>query len=253
MSSSAALSGWIASTLLLGLRIAPAFAFAPPFTLVRMPLLFRLLLGLGLSFSILAASPGAILLRSDSQTLIPAVFHELALGTLLVLVLQLLFGALYLAGRTVDIQAGIGLALLFDPTTRTQTPLVGTLFAYAAAAIFFSLDGHLDLLRFMAATLRLVPLGGWVMPDDLARIGLLAGTLCSMALGFAGAVILALFLVDMALALLSRTVPQMNIFVLGFQVKTLVMLVVLPLTFGLASATLVHMIAFAFDALPGLL
>lgn len=250
---SAALSTWVASTLLLGLRIAPAFAFAPPFTLVRMPLLFRILLSLGLSITILAATPGSVLALSDLQALVPAAARELALGTLVVLVLQLLFGALYLAGRTVDIQAGIGLALLIDPTTRTQTPLIGTLFAYAAAAIFFSLDGHLDLLRFMAATLRLVPLGAWTMPDDLARIGLLAGALCTMALGFAGAVIIALFLVDLALALLSRTVPQMNVFVLGFQVKTLVLLVALPLCFGLAGAILVHMIAEAFDALPGLL
>ncbi|HLY89152.1 MAG TPA: flagellar biosynthetic protein FliR [Acetobacteraceae bacterium] len=240
--------------MLLGLRIAPSFALAPPFTLVRMPALFRVLLGLGLSAAILGARPtGALTGDIEPQVLFPAAVRELAIGMMFVLVLQLLFGALYLAGRTIDVQAGFGLAILIDPTTRAQTPLVGTLFAYATAAIFFANDGHLALLRLMAATLDAVPLGSWTMPHALQHLLTFIAVIFSMALGFAGTVIATIFLIDVAISFLSRTVPQMNILVFGFQVKTLTLLLTLPLVFSLGGTLLVRMVTVAIEAIPGMI
>lgn len=248
-----ALPDWIASTLLLGLRIGPVIALAPPFTLVRMPLFFRVLLGLGLSAGMLGAAPQSILQHPSLATLIPAAGCELAFGLMFVLALQILFGALYTAGRTIDMQAGLGLALLIDPTTRTQTPLVGMLFAYAAGAVFFALDGHLALLRLIGASLDLVPLGQWALPTSLARLGLFMGTIFSMALGFGGLVIAALFLADLCIAFMARTVPQMNVLIFGFQVKTILLLATLPFLFGMGGALLIRLVTATLEAIPALL
>lgn len=247
------LPDWIASTLLLGLRIGPVLALAPPFTLVRMPLLFRILFGLGLSAGMLGALPQAILQHPTLAVLIPAAGCEFAFGLMFVLALQFLFGALYMAGRTIDVQAGLGLALLIDPTTRAQTPLVGTMFAYAAGAIFFALNGHLALLRLVGASLALVPLGQWALPTSLERLGLFMGTIFSMALGFAGTAIAVLFLADLGIAFMSRTVPQMNVLVFGFQVKTILLLVTLPLLFGVGGALLIRLVTATLEAIPALL
>ena len=250
----AALSDWAASALILGLRIAPVFAFAPPFTLVPIPALFRVLFALGLSIVLIGGHPGPVLLDSGNlPQLAAAALHELCLGVLIVLAFQIAFGALYVAGRTVDIQAGFGLAGLIDPTTRTQVPLVGTLFAYAAAAVFFGFDGHVQLLRFLAASLDAIPLGTWAMPHSLARITAFMALMSLSAFGVAAASILALFLTDMSIAMLSRTVPQMNVLVLGFQVKTIVLLLVLPLSFGAAGALIVRLAASMLEALPRLI
>lgn len=229
------------------------FAFAPPFTLTRMPLLFRVLLGFGLSVGFVGTYPHATIAATGLAAVVLAAIRELGLGLMFVLAFQLAFGALYVAGRTIDIQAGYGLALLIDPTSRSQTPLVGTLFAYAAGAVFFAFNGHLEVLRLIAASVDAFPLGGWEMPHSVVRITAFLTLTYLTAFGVAGGTILALWLVDVAIALLSRTVPQMNVLVLGFQVKTMVLLLVLPLSFGAAGALLLRLMATTLQAIPRLL
>lgn len=240
--------------MLLALRIGPVFAFAPPFTLTRLPPLFRVLLALGLAAALVGGAPAATAITDFSAyNLALTAVRELALGSVFVLAFQLAFGALYMAGRTIDIQAGFGLAMLIDPTTRTQTPLVGTVFAYAAGTVFFAMDGHSQLLRLFAATLQAVPLGGWTMPGSLAGLTSFIGAIFVTAFGVGGGTILTLFLADLAIALLSRTVPQMNVLVLGFQVKTLLLLIALPASLGVAGALLARMMAMTLEAIPRLL
>lgn len=248
------LSHWIISCLLLGMRIAPVFAFAPPFTMVPVPRLVRLLMGLGLSAAMVSFHPQAAVLADYSlYPVCLAAAREAMLGLIFVLAFQIVFGALYLAGRTIDIQAGYGLALLIDPTTRTQMPLVGTLFGYAAAGVFFAFDGHIELFRLLDASLAAVPLGGWVMPGSIAHLTAFMAMVFVIAFGIAGASILAMFLVDMTIAMLSRTVPQMNVLVLGFQVKTIVLLLVLPFSFGMGGALFARLMAMMLQSIPRLI
>jgi flagellar biosynthetic protein FliR len=248
------LTTWAASCLVLGLRLAPAFAFAPPFTLVRMPATFRVLFGLGLAVTLVASKPASAILPDDGlQTMFFAAVRELGLGLMFVLTFQVAFGALYFAGRTIDIQAGYGLATLIDPASQSQMPLIGTLFAYAAGAMFFAFNGHIELLRLFSASLDSIPLGAWRMPHSVERLAAFMSVSFASALGVAGATILVLFLVDLSIAALSRTVPQMNVLVLGFQVKTLVLLLVLPTAFGFGGALLLRLMTTALQAIPTLI
>jgi flagellar biosynthetic protein FliR len=248
------LIGWAFSSILLSLRIAPVFALAPPFTLIRMPMAFRMLMSLGLAACIAAANPAAAALTDDGAGAILVIaVRELLLGTIFLVAFQLSYAALQVAGRTVDIQAGFGLSTLIDPTTRGAMPLVGTLFVYATGAIFFAMDGHAELVRTLAASLDAVPLGTYQLaPTPAALIGYI-GLVFLTAFGVAGGAILALWLCDLAIAMLSRTVPQMNVLILGFQVKTIVLLLVLPVTFGTAGALLARMSRITLEALPGLI
>ena len=245
----------VCSCLLLGLRVAPVFALAPPFSQIRTPASFRVLFGLGVSACLVAADPALVQINDLSLgNLIMVGARELLLGIVFVMAFQLMFGMLYLAGRTIDIQAGFGLAMLIDPTSKVQTPLVGTLFAYAASVVFFAVGGHQDLLRLMEASLRAIPLGtGHLQLSGLARVATFMGVLSMTSFGVAGGAILSLFLVDAAIALLSRTVPQMNVLVLGFQVKTLLLLLVLPAAFGGSGALFARMTTITLEAIPGLL
>jgi flagellar biosynthetic protein FliR len=245
----------VCSCLVLGLRVSPVFALAPPFSLVRMPVVFRVFFGLAVSACLVASNPAVATLDNLSiGSLIVAAARELLLGTVFVMAFQLMFGMLYMAGRAVDIQAGFGLAMLIDPNSQQQTPLVGTLFAYSAAAVFFALGGHQDLLRMMEASLHTIPLGTGQLPaDGLGRVTAFLGVLSLTSFGVAGGAILSLFLADAAIALLTRTVPQMNVLVLGFQVKTLLLIAVLPVTFGASSAVLARMSTITLEATRGLL
>lgn len=236
------------ATLLVSLRIAPALGFMPPFTLLRIPATVRLLLAVGLAAWIVSARPGETWQTNFwSAGLILTAAAELFVGLVLALTLMLAFAALQTAGRTIDIQAGFGLATLIDPATRAQVPLAGTLFAYAAGAIFFLTDGPADLLALWSASLEQVPLGA---AGPSGNVGALAGYMSAvflLAFGVGGVIMLVLFLIDLAIAFMSRTLPQMNVLLLGFQVKTLAMLILLPIAIALSSALLIKILRFAIE------
>lgn len=245
----------VCACLLLGLRVAPVFALAPPFSLIRLPPSFRVLFGLGVAACLVAADPADTRIPDLSLGfIVVAGLRELLLGSVFVMAFQLMFGMLYIAGRTIDIQAGFGLATLIDPASQNQTPLVGTLFVYVASAVFFALGGHQDLLRLIEASLHAIPLGtGQLHADALGHLATFLGVVSATSFGIAGGAILSLFLADLAIALMSRTVPQMNVLMLGFQVKTLLMLLVLPVAFGASAALFARMTTYTLEAIPGLL
>ncbi|MDR3508529.1 MAG: flagellar biosynthetic protein FliR [Caulobacteraceae bacterium] len=245
---------WVLSCALLSLRVSPVFALAPPFTLTRVPAQFRLLFGVAIAAGLVAAHPAAAALGDlGPGALVVVAARELFLGAIFVAAFQLMFAALYLAGRTLDIQAGFGLALLLDPTSQAQTPMIGTFFAYAAAVVFFAMGGPGELLRILGASLEAVPLAAGQVALALPRLTAFIATVFVAGFGVGGGAILCLFLADLAIALLSRTVPQMNVLILGLQVKTLILLLILPAVFGVAAALLARMGRMTLEALPGLM
>jgi flagellar biosynthetic protein FliR len=239
----------ITALLLLSLRIAPTLAFAPPFTLVRTPAMVRIALSLGLSIWLLAAHPeAASSVGSSAGALAASAASELLLGATLAISLQLAFAAIMTAGRALDIQVGFGLAQIADPTLRTHMPLVGTLFVYAAAAVFFGTDGPLDLLAIWSRTLDVIPLGGFAGSPTLRPLLNYVDLVFILAMGLAGVVFLTIFIIDVAIAFVSRTLPQMNVLLLGFQVKTIALLLTLPFVFAFSGALLLRLMRLCVDA-----
>jgi flagellar biosynthetic protein FliR len=243
------------AVLLISLRIAPTLAFASPFTLLRIPATIRVLFGISLASWLVSAHPAqSWQIDFWTQGLFVTALGELLLGIALSLSLQLAFAALLTAGRAIDIQAGFGLAVLVDPTTRSQLPLVGTIFAYAAGAIFFATQGPADLLAIWSASLERVPLGSAAIGGgDIALLGAYMSGVFVMAFGLGGLIMLALFLADLAIAFMSRTLPQMNVMLMGFQVKAMVMLAVLPLAITLAGSLFLRMLRYALETAPRLI
>lgn len=239
--------------LLLGLRIGPVLAFAPPFSLIRIPRTFRVLLSLGLATALISSRPQALAsLDLAPGALVQAAARELMIGIFFLTIFQAAFGAIYLAGRTIDLQAGFGLAVLIDPTSNASTPLIGTMLAMLGGMLFFAAGGQYELVRIIAASLDTVPLGTGVLHLSPVPVIELLSAASIVAMGAVGAVILTLFLADVAVGLLSRTVPQMNVLVLGVQVKTIVLLLVLGPSLGLTSALLLRVMRLALGSLSGL-
>jgi flagellar biosynthetic protein FliR len=240
--------------LLISLRLAPTLGFSPPFTLIRVPALVRVFLAIGLAGWLVAAHPGETW-QADYRTtgIFLTMIGELLLGIALSLSLQLAFAALLTAGRTIDIQAGFGMAMLVDPTTRTQLPLVGTLFAYAAGAIFFATEGPVDLLAIWSESLERVPLGSAAIGGDMTILSGYISAVFVMAFGLGGLIMLVLFLCDLAIAFMSRTLPQMNVMLLGFQVKAMAMMAVLPIALALSGSLFLRMLRYALETAPRLI
>lgn len=249
------LTDQIVAVLLVSLRIVPMLVFAQPFTLLRVPPIVRLILAISLAAWLVAGHPDQSWRAPFWPVGLPVVaMGELFLGITLALALQLAFGAMLWAGRAIDIQAGFGLAMVIDPTTRASMPLAGTLFAYAAGAVFFAIGGPHDLLAIWAASLEAVPLGAAsIGGGDPGVLMEYMGAVFLMAVGLAGVMLLVLFLLDLAIAFLSRTLPQMNVLVLGFQVKAIATLLVLPLALSLSAGLFVRLLRYALETMPALI
>jgi flagellar biosynthesis protein FliR len=247
-----ALADQTVMALLLSLRIAPTLAFAPPFTLLRAPTSIRVLLSLWLSLWIVTANPDHVQPIPESE-LLEAIAGELLLGATLALSLQLAFAALLVVGRAIDIQVGFGLAQIADPALRSQMPLIGTLFSYAAAAVFFFTSGPADLLAIWSQSVAAVPVGSALQPADPRLIASYLSAVFVVAVGIGALVLLVLFLVDVSIALMSRTLPQMNMLVLGFQLKTITLLATLPFVFAFSGSLFLRLVRLALDAAPRLI
>lgn len=248
------LIGQITATMLVSLRFAPMFAFAAPFTLLRIPPTVRVLIAVALAGWLVAGSPGNTVDRlAQGGDLVGLAAGELIVGLAMALTLQLAFAAILWVGQAVDNQAGFGFAAIADPATNEQMPLAGAILSYAAAAIFFTTGAQYDLLALIAASVETLPLGYGVAQPAIDSLLTYLGTLFALALGLVGIVMLALFLIDVTIAFMSRTLPQMNVLLLGFQVKSMAMLVILPITIALSGAATVRLIRLALENAPRLI
>jgi flagellar biosynthesis protein FliR len=240
----------IMAALLVSLRLAPTLAFAQPFTLLRVPVLVRVLLAVGLALWLVDARPALTTDRLAGHGLVGLFFGELTVGISIALALQLAFAAILWAGNALDVQAGFGLAALADPTTHAEQPLASTVLVYAAAAVFFTTGAQYDLLALWAASLETLPVGYGMLAPDMAALGSYIAAVFGLALGLVGATMLALFLADLVIAFLARTLPQMNVLLLGFQVKAMVMLLTLPIAIALGAALFLRIVRLALAAPP---
>ena len=224
-------TSWALAVLLLTMRIGPAFTLAPPFSLMQTPVRVRVAMTLAIAACL--ATPVSISLMQNGAMLVIALASELLFGLAIAFALQAAFAALSFAGRMLDIQAGYGLATVIMPVSRTQSPLFGSVLTLVASVIFFATNGHLALIKLIARTLDVLPLGQVALPADPARYIRYFSVVMTMGFVATAAVSLTLLLVDLTIAFLSRTLPQMNALMLGLQVKTIVTLITLALSAGL--------------------
>jgi flagellar biosynthetic protein FliR len=151
--------------------------------------------------------------------------------------MRLVFAAVELAGEVASLTMGLGFASFFNPQTRTNSSAVGQFMALLATLAFLAVNGHLVLLEALAESFITMPVSSTPMaaaaPLELARWG---GHIFSAALQLSLPIIAALLITQVALGILTRAAPQLNIFGIGFPVSLgvgfLVLSLVLPYLAG---------------------
>ncbi|MGE0481204.1 MAG: flagellar biosynthetic protein FliR [Phycisphaerae bacterium] len=217
-------------------RIAGALAFVPLIGGVAVPSNLRAVLALALA---LLAAP---LVRAPAAApdtplgLALALAGEWCIGALLGLVLMLAFLALQMGGLLIAQESGLAFNTLLDPTTEHEESVVSVFYLQVAGVVFLLVGGHREIIRATLDTFEHIPLlgahqllthGPGLLFDALA-MGL------ELALRIAAPTVLTLFLVNMALGFVARTVPQLNVITIGFALKGLVSFVVIAVTLPIA-------------------
>ncbi|QVQ26135.1 flagellar biosynthetic protein FliR [Achromobacter deleyi] len=214
----------VMTILLISIRIGTMLAFTPVFTMFPIPATARVLLVVMLSVVTAAALPvAAHPAPSSAGALMQSAALEFSFGLLLACGIFCAFSAIAFAGRALDIQIGFGIGQVFDPVSRTQVPIITSTFLYASVLLFFLLDGHHALLRGIAHTLTVVPVGGFSIRDVNLRAVLAAwGNIYGFGFMLVAPVAATLLVVELGLGVLARGLPQMNVFVIALPIKIMV-------------------------------
>jgi flagellar biosynthesis protein FliR len=213
--------------LLILTRVSAFFLTIPVFSYRNLPAAHKIGLSLFLAWIMLyAVDPAPV---PVDGTFLILVIKEAMIGLTIGFIAAIVFYALQVAGGFIDLQMGFAIANVFDPQTGIQTPLMGR-YLYTFAVLFLlATDGHHMLLDGIFYSYQFLPVG-----SDLAGMG--DGSVAKYAVNvFSGMFLIALqmaipivgtlFLADLALGIVARTVPQMNIFVIGLPVKILIALI----------------------------
>lgn len=145
---------------------------------------------------------------------------EMVLGLVLDIIIRFLFSAVMFGGHMVGFSMGFAMMNVLDPMTGTSDSVTAQLMYQCTILMFLSMNGHLFLLSGLAESFRLVPPGGLFITPALADSVLkFSGEMFVLALKISAPVVASLFMVDLALALVSRAAPQMNVIQIGFPFK----------------------------------
>jgi flagellar biosynthetic protein FliR len=230
--NSAALLTWAFSVMLLTVRLSVAVALSPALSSYGVPTMVRGSLTIALAvltFANRAPVPDADAWLVTPGAMIAPILAEVLVGALLGLGVHVLLGAFSLAGRLMDVQIGFAIGSVFDPVTRASSNILGSLLSLIGVALFVISNAHLELARLVATSIDVLPLGAMPALDNPLQPLLAAGSMFALGLAFAGPVVVALLLTDVAIAVTSRNMPQLNVLVLAIPVKVIVAYLVLSI------------------------
>jgi len=230
--NAALLLPWAFSVLLLSVRLSVAVALSPALSSYGVPAVVRVALTIALAlltFANRAPLPAAADWLATPGSMLAPVLAEVFIGALLGLGVHVLLAAFSLAGRLMDVQIGFAIGSVFDPVTRTSANILGSLLSLIGVALFVISNAHLELARLVASSIDLLPLGEMPALNNPLQPLLAAGSMFALGLAFAGPVVAALLLTDVAIAVTSRNMPQLNVLVLAIPVKVIVAYLVLSI------------------------
>lgn len=209
----------IPAFLLIFARSLAFFITLPLFSYRTIPTMFKI----GFSFFLSLAMFTAIDTSSFvlDHLYIFLLLKEVAVGLMIGLIAYIIVSAVQIAGGFIDFQMGFAVANVIDPQTGAQSPLIGQYFYIFALLFLLSVNGHYLLIDGIYFSYTFIPMDGFISVDgDFAsfiidtfnHMFLIA---FQMSLPLVGC----LFLVDVALGIIARTVPQLNVFVVGLPLK----------------------------------
>ncbi|MGY1601069.1 flagellar biosynthetic protein FliR [Geodermatophilus sp. SYSU D00815] len=243
----------LAGLLLATARAAGFVLLAPPFNSSGVPAAVKGALALALSVALLHLVTPGLPATITPGFLVVAAVTEVAIGAGLGFVVQLLFSAVQLAGNVIDMTGGFSLQPAYDPLSLSMNSTIGRLHHMLATALLFTSGGHLLLVRGFATSYEGLPVGGDVPTEQLGQVLITAFSMMFLAaLQIAGPMVAVLLLADVALALLNRAAPALNIFALNFPLKIFLTLLMLALAFPLLPAAVDSLLEHATRAIVSL-
>ncbi|MCZ8129761.1 MAG: flagellar biosynthetic protein FliR [Steroidobacteraceae bacterium] len=230
------------------LRITGLLLVAPVFSAALVPRSAKMVLAITLAVAIAPTVPPAPALEPLSALALLTAVQQLLIGVAIGFAVQVVFDALLLAGQVIALTAGLGFATLVDPSRGVTTPVVGQLYIIVGLLMFLAVDGHLLLLQVLADSFLWMPPGpAGIDSVSLATLVAWGGRIFEAGIVIALPAVVGLLVLNIALGVISRAAPQLNLFSVGFPLGMLFGFLMLVLSLPALQGSFERLLADALD------
>lgn len=244
----AQLIAWISPVLWPFLRVLAVFTAAPIFSSKAFPLRGRIALAFFIAFAAQPSLQGQPIIGITGPEAMGAVIQQVGIGLAIGFTVRLVFAAVELAGEVVGFQMGLNFAAFFDPSLNTQSSAVARFFGHMAAFLFVVMNGHLMVMMAVIKSFEAFPVDQNFL-EALKKMKLynLGSDLFASGLWIALPMIGMLMFANLALGIVSRVAPQMNIYAIGFPITLTVGLIGITATLPMLDQPLMALMERAID------
>lgn len=248
--NSAQLDAWLALFIFPLTRILALLATAPVFNNAALPARMRLIAGLAIAIALAPALPAPPAIPAGSWLGLTVIVEQILIGAMMGFSLRIAFAALDVAGELIGLQMGLSFATFFDPVAGGQTPVITQFLGLLTALFFLAMNGHLLAIYLVAESFTVLPIGNLPFQAiSLAALVKSAAMMFSLGVLLALPLITALLVTNLALGVLSRVAPALNLFAVGFPVTMALGFIVLLLSLPYLGAAMEPVFNRGFETL----
>lgn len=252
--TSAQLDAWLTAFIFPMTRILGLVATAPVFNSAAMPVFVRLSIGLAITVGLIPILPPITPISGGSWFGLALLAQQLLVGVLMGFALRLAFVAVDVAGELISMQMGLSFAVAYDPQNAGQTPVLSEFMGLIVLLIFLAMNGHLMTLAVLVESFNLLPVEAF--PFHAAGFATLlrwASVMFALGLMLSLPLIAALLIANIALGVLSRIAPSLNLFAIGFPVTLAVGYLVLMFSLPYLGSSMENLFTLGFRTMQQIL
>jgi len=240
---------YIVGFILLFFRFAALFIAIPIFAHESIPINIKATMAFFFTIVFYSSMP-PLQISIDVPTIVLAILSEFLFGLAIGIILQIAYNVITFAGGIISHMMGFSMASAIDPQSGISMPIISQFLSLMGLLVLFSIDLHHWILLFVDASLQKIPLGGFIMEENLFNY-IINATANMFVVGFSIAfpLIALALLQDIIFGMLMKTMPQFNILVIGFPIKIMVGFAVLISIFSVIMLILKLQVKEAFNIL----
>ena len=234
-------------------RLLGLAAIAPLFGNRILPVRIRVAAALAMGMAVIPALPPPPPIPAHSWLTLVMLAQQMLIGIAIGFLMRLFFAAIDVAGEMIGLQMGLSFAVFFNPQTGGQSSVVAEFLGLLALLIFLGLNGHLMLVSVLVKSFEWLPVGeiaaanAWMLIVRYATVMFVSGILLALPL------VTTLLITNVALGVLTRSAPQLNLFAVGFPVTLSVGMIVLLTSLSFFAPMVQRLFEIGFNAVDELM
>lgn len=204
-------------------RILGFIAIAPPFGNNGVPVRVKIALGVFLSLIVAPSIPPLNNVDPLSITGIAVLMQQLIIGLAMGFIVRVIFAGVEMAGEVIGLTMGLGFATFYDPQTRGRSSAIAQFLVIITTLLFLSLNVHLAMFEALINSFKNIPISTSLnMGFSVQRLAIWGEEIFKIGMLLSMPLVAALLITNIALGILTRAAPQLNIFGIGFPITIMV-------------------------------